>query len=519
MKVKIVSLILTAACLISMLSVTSYAADDEIEQQIIIAAGQEITDSGYWKIGAFGKVSKGDESNYNIAYDAESNTLMLKDAEFENKEIGVYSGINYDMATGIVSTQDLNIKLIGENKINVENERNYEASGVFNIYGSTYFSGSGSLTVNIDTDNAISTALVAGYGEIHIDETTVNINAENCSSQGTCGIISNKIAINKSDVNITFKNSDNSYGIFSNPTGNLLEVIDSDLNISFEGCKNATAVEIFSVTFKDSNIKIKLNNQVDSLSAKNQGVYTYTLLIQNSYAEIDIVSYSEHKYNSVLAYAICMIDSFVDRNNMQINQYHTGMKITPEGFTFKANNIGLGLCPIFAQGAYDDSAMIYSDANNSASSTNGDNWNIRYDLETNTLYLKNIDATAGLVINGYVTISLIGENKIYSQAGSAFECNEIPVFTGSGTLTLVSDSAGAIEKPEGIALGENTTAVASLSSDGSNPETYDNSKAVQYRWVQITAANEPEEEEELSFWEKIVQFFRNLFESILSIFS
>lgn len=519
MKFKIISLILTAACLISMLSIPSYAADDEIEQQIIIAAGQEITDSGYWKIGAFGTVSKANEGNYNIAYDALSNTLTLKDAEFENKKLGVYSGINYDMATGIVSTQDLNIKLIGENVINVENERNFEASGIFNIYGSTYFSGEGSLTVNIDTDNAISIALVAGNGEIHITETTVNINAEDCSSQGTCGIISTKIAVNKADVNISFKNSDNSYGIFSNPTGNLLEVIDSDLNITFEGCTNATAVEIFSVTFKDSNINIKLNNQVDSLSAKNQGVFTYTLLIQNSYVEIDIVSFSDAQYNSALAYAICMIDSFVDRNNMEINQYHTGMKITPEGFSFKANNISLGLCPIFAQGAYDDSAMIYSDANSSASSTNGDNWNIRYDLETNTLYLKNLDATAGLVINGYITVSLIGENKIYSQAGSAFEFNGTPVITGSGTLTLVSDARGTIEQPAGIVLGENTTAIASLSSDGSNPEAYDNSKAEQYKWVQITAANEPEEEKELNFWEKIVQFFRNLFQSIFSIFS
>ncbi len=519
LKAKILSLIVAFACLVSMFSMPSYAAD-EIEEQIIVAAGQGITDSGYWKIGAFGKVSAANEGNYNIAYDAQSNTLTLRNAEFENKIIGAYAGANFDMATGIVSTRDLNIKLIGENSITVETEKYQEATGIFNVYGSTYFSGEGSLTINIDTDNAISTAIVAGYGEIHIDETTVNINAEDCSSQGTCGIISNKIAINKSDVNISFKNSDNSYGVFSNPTGNLLEVIDSDLNITFEGCTNANAIEIFSVTFKDSNVNIKLNNQVKSWEAINHGIYTYSLLIQNSYVDVDIISLSGHGYNSVLTYAICMIDNFVDRSHMQINQYHTGMKITPDGFSFKANNIDLGLCSVFSQGMYDDSAMAYYDASNSASSTNGDNWNFRYDIETNTLYLKNLEATKNLNINGYVNISLVGENKLYCSGQPALSCNEAPVITGSGTLTLVSDSTGAIEKSGGIILGENTTAVASLSADGAAPEAYDNSKAEQYKWVQITAANEPEQnEEELNFFEKIIQFFRNLFQKIFSIFS
>lgn len=517
MKLKITSLVVAIVCLVSMFSMPSYAANDEIEEQIIVAAGQGITDSGYWKIGAFGSVSKANEGNYNIAYDAESNTLTLKDAEFENKKIGVYAGANFDMATGIVSTQDLNIRLIGENIINVETEKYQEATGIFNVYGSTYFSGEGSLTVNIDTDNAISTALVAGYGEIHIDETTVNINAEDCSPQGTCGIISNKIVINKSDVNISFKNSDNSYGIFSNPTGNLLEVIDSDLNISFDGCTNATAVEIFSVTFKDSNVNIKLNNQVSLSTAKNQGVFTYTLLIQNSFVEIDIVSYSKHEYNSVLAYAICMIDNFVDRSNMQINQYNTGMKITPEGFSFKASDISIDLCPVASIDYSKDYSYIYS--NGSSKTTNGDDWNIRYDRTTNTLYLKNLNDVGRLDINGYVTISLIGENKLYSSMGTTLDCKIAPVITGSGTLTLISDSRGTIEQPAGFILGENTTAVASLSSDGSNPETYDNSKAEQYKWVQITAANDSEEEKELTFWEKIVQFFRNIFQSIFSIFS
>ena len=126
---KVLSVIMAILCLIPMLSISTFAAEEEIGQ-VIVAAGQAITDSGYWKIGVLGNVTNGSQNNYNIAYDKASNTLTLKDAKFENKEIDVLENIEFDMATGIVSTKDLNIKLIGENTINIKNTRNEEATGI-----------------------------------------------------------------------------------------------------------------------------------------------------------------------------------------------------------------------------------------------------------------------------------------------------------------------------------------------------------------------------------------------------
>ena len=76
---KVLSVIMAILCLIPMLSISSFAAGEEIGQ-VIVAAGKAITDSGYWIIGVFGYVTNGSENNYNIAYDKETNTLTLRDA-------------------------------------------------------------------------------------------------------------------------------------------------------------------------------------------------------------------------------------------------------------------------------------------------------------------------------------------------------------------------------------------------------------------------------------------------------
>lgn len=516
-RIKILSVILAIICLVPMLSVSSFAAGESYPQ-IVVVAGQDVTDGGYWKIKSNGKFAEGTESNFNIAYDTESNTLTLKDAEFENAKIGTVRNLNFNMATGIVSVQNLNIELIGENVITIKNAKNMEATGVYNVYGSTFFSGEGSLTINANTGAALCCGIVAGMGEIRINETTVNFNATDCSSQGTVGMIGNKILIDNADINFSFENSDNSYGIFSNPTGCLLELKNSDLDMVFDNCKNSVAIEIFSVTFSGSDVDITLNNEDTGASSVNHGVFTYTLLIENSNVDVDIFSKSNYKNNRVLSYNTCMINStFVDRNNVELGDCLTSVSITPEKIETSVKSVKVGTASVFT---FSQEASYYTckDGKISGTTNKNGNWNIYFDRNSNTLYLRNAELLEPVFVDGYAKISLEGENKIMcANASSAIICNSAPEFTGNGKLAVSATDAVAIKCNDGIILGENVTAKASLSSDGADAEDYDNAKAEQYKWIEITAENE-EEQKELTFFQKVAEFFKNLFKTIGDFF-
>ena len=519
---KVLSVIMAILCLIPMLSISSFAAEEEIGQ-VIVAAGQAITDSGYWKINVLGNVTSGSEKNYNIAYDKATNTLTLKDAEFENKEISVLENIDFDMATGIVSTQDLNIRLIGENTINVKNTRNGEATGIFNVYGSTYFSGDGSLTINANTPDALCTAIVAGSGEIHITETAVNINITDCSEEGTCALIANKVYVHKSDLNINAVNSEKIMAVYSGNTGSLFEAVESDVNITVENCKNANGIYIFSVTIKDSNVNIEIkNNDTRDHDSAYQGISTGTLLIQNSYVDIVLITYSEMKYNSAMNYMIAVIDGFTDRQNISLYKYLRRLSITPEEIIEGATTIRMGSHMVSAADP-EDFYYVFDTKNHSGYTTEADgDWNVHYDRTTNTLYLRSFTSADALEINGFVNIHIEGDN-VFSRGehilGNVYglESKYAPEITGNGTLTFSSVNATAIKNNEGVILGENVTAKGSFSPDGSDAEVYDNAKASQYKWVQITAATE-EEQKELRFFEKIAEFFRNIFAKISEFF-
>lgn len=518
---KVLSVIMAILCLISMLSISSFAAGEEIGQ-VIVAAGKAITDSGYWKIGVFGNVTNGSENNYNIAYDKGTNTLTLRDAEFENKEIGVLENIDFDMATGIVSTKDLNIKLIGENTINVKNTRNEEATGIYNIYGSTYFSGDGSLTVNANTPDAICAGIVAGNGEIHMTETTLKINIKDCSIEGSRAFVAYKVLADNAVIDVNVKNSDNSCAVYHDGQGSLFEAVESDVNIIFENSKNAAALYIFSVTIKDSNVNIEINNKdITDLKSECVGISTVTLLIQNSYVDINIISFSEYKYNVIMSYMIAVIDDFTDRTNTLLSQYIRKISITPEGIEKGVTHIHVNRIYIYDNTHTEDEYYVLDSENMSGHNTTADgDWNIHYDRVTNTLYLRSFTSQYPLTIyGGSANINIEGENVFGTGEWStepAIKCDSAPTITGNGTLTVSSARMNAIECEEGLIFGENVTAKGSLSADGSDAEDYDNAKVGQYKWVQITAGTQ--EEKELSFFEKIAEFFRNIFAKISDFF-
>ncbi len=516
-KIKVLSVILAILCLVPMMSLSSFAAGESYPQ-VVVVAGQDVTDGGYWKIKSNGKIAEGTENNYNFAYDTASNTLTLNDAEFENAKIDTVRNLNFNMATGIVSVHDLNIVLLGENTITIKNAKNMEGTGIYSVYGSTLISGEGSLTINANTNAALCCGIAASMGEIRISETEINFNANDCSVQGTVGMIGSKIIIDASDLNFSFENSDNSYGIFSNPQGCLLQLENSDLDMVFDNCKNSVAIEIFSVTFSDSDIDIVLNNEETGSSAKNHGVYTYTLLVENSNVDIDIFSSSDYKNNRVLSYNTCMINTtFTDRSNVSLGDYLTSVSITPEKIETSVKSVKVGTTSVFN---FSQEASYYTckDGKISGTTNKSGNWNIYFDRNANTLYLRNAELSEPLSVDGYAKISLEGENKIMcADTSSAIICNSAPEFTGNGKLTASADNAAAIICNDGIILDKNVTAKASLSSDGADAEDYDNAKQENYKYIEITAENE-EEQKELTFFRKVAEFFKNTFKAIGDFF-
>lgn len=515
-KIKVLSVILAFICLVPMLSIPSFAAGENYPQ-IVVVAGQDVTDGGYWKISSNGTITAGSENNFNFAYDAATNTLTLNNAEFENKKIGTVRNGKFDMATGIVSVHDLNIVLSGKNVINIKNALNMEATGVFSVFGSLFFSGEGSLVINAATSSAVCCGITAGKGELHITDTSISFNASDCSIQGTVGMISNKILVENSELDFAFEDSDNSYGIFSNPQGCLLELENSDLDMVFENCRNAVAVEIFSVTFSGSDVDITLNNKETGTSSVNHGVYTYTLLIENSNVNIDIFSESDYRNNRALSYAYCLINqNFQDRNNVSLGDFLTRISITPEEISTSAKSVKVGSTVVFD---FSQKASYYtcSEGEISGTTSKNGNWNVYFDRNTNTLYLRDAQISVPVSVQGIATVSLEGESKIECAEGAALSCSNAPEFTGNGKLIVSSATNSAIVCKEGIKLGENVTAKASVSADGANPEEFDNAKAGQYKWVEITAENEVEQKEP-GFFDKIAAFFRSIIEFFKSLF-
>lgn len=96
-----------------------------------------ITDSGYWATDGNGNLTASDASNYNVAFDADSNTLTLNNANIAGQYDFTYNNVGAGIwaysRSGAVS---LNIQVIGNNVV----------SGSIGIYA---LSNGGEVSVNI----------------------------------------------------------------------------------------------------------------------------------------------------------------------------------------------------------------------------------------------------------------------------------------------------------------------------------------------------------------------------------
>ena len=129
-----------------------------------------ITDSGYWTTDGNGNLTASDAGNYNVAFDADTNTLSLNNATI----VGSYDANNNPEGTGIYvgsrsGAVSLTIQVTGNNVV----------SGSYGIYAlsnggevSVTISGGGSLTAS-GSQNGISIVSEFSNAALAIEGTAV----------------------------------------------------------------------------------------------------------------------------------------------------------------------------------------------------------------------------------------------------------------------------------------------------------------------------------------------------------
>lgn len=162
--------IFTLLLLILSLPAVALAAESSMAYDILWIGNTRITDSGYWITDGNGNLTDSDAGNYNVAFDADTNTLTLNNAniagQYDLNYNGSDAGIWAYSRSGAVS---LNIQVTGNNVV----------SGSIGIYVlsnggevSVTISGGGSLTAS-GSQNGISIVSEFSNAALAIEGTAV----------------------------------------------------------------------------------------------------------------------------------------------------------------------------------------------------------------------------------------------------------------------------------------------------------------------------------------------------------
>ena len=190
-----------------------------------------------------------------VYYDANNNTLTFDNAVIESEQWGVYSRI------------DLNINLIGENKIVCKNEE-YSA-GIYagdNYLGKDLaFIGDGSLTIELPNVSGESVGVFASELTVTNDITIISSDCENKVHGIVCG--SSLLVVDKGTVNVNNGAAKNSVGV--RVRGNALFEEGTALNVSVkpgttEACKGlSVSGDIF--LGKDTSLEVSIDDGATDL--------------------------------------------------------------------------------------------------------------------------------------------------------------------------------------------------------------------------------------------------------------
>lgn len=509
--------VILAAVLIFSSFVFSVSAQDESNS--VKVCGYTLDKSGYWRINRNHELVEGSEKNYDIAYDVVTNTVTLKDAEiFTVYDVyGEYNNLTH--ASAIESSSDLNIKLIGENKIDFLNTSPQGTYGIFayNMDSDITVYGDGSLT--IDDYIYDDARLIYAYGKVTIKDTQINVTLKDSGVRAYV-FSAGEVEINNSDVDINFDNVYIPCGIYISYNEGVADIVNSDVKIKGTSCNSMCGIYSNDTNIKNSTVNININDWSEDPhyfpNGSNYGISSAYLDVENSNVTSEVICKWTVEKNGACSFAA-----------LTVNGEPVAM---PVGFSaarnFYINGKDVRYSAIYlnsAESVYnplqheDGGYFTVVDGDIDDCSSNAD-WNICYDKNTNTLTLRNANLKYPLRNMGYANIVLEGENSIVVDSGYAMMGDCPHNFSGNGTLTLVSNDACYKFLNGNLEFDGTAVVTASTSADGADAAEYDADKSESYKWMKITAKPE-EEEKELNFFEKIIQFFKDLFDKIFSIFS
>lgn len=527
--VAVILTLLTAAA-----AIPAYAGEFDDIPEVVFVDGVIITESGYWRYNLNEQLVEGSKLNYDVAYDADTNTLTLKDVYVKTKNFSEYNGEKFEKSCAIASTQDLYINLIGENEIEVRGSSGYDyygSYGIINFYGDTYISGEGSLDIWLRNQRK-RYGMYSQNGLISIKDTQVKIYTKDVyEGSYYYGIDSKAIEIENSNLDIDIADATEIYGIYNYYNESYAKIRNSDININIYNenyviddlpdggnytdyyCKAAYGFNIYQVDIKDSTVDVNIaysNNPA-------YGIFTYSFLCDNSYVNCNIENCVKKTNISAIAYNNANI------NNDSMQQISTGSRkavITPQDTYYSSAYINFGTSvfnPI-----ENKFSGYYKCVNGDLAGGSGADWNVFYDVELNRLYMNNAVLNQPMRAMGSADIVLTGDNVLNCNATFAHYYDLNQKYYGDGTLTLVSEPACAIMCAEGVEFDDSVIVTASTSIDGSNPVEFKSEDAAYYKWVKIQPtemppeAEAPEEPTEESFFQKIINAIKDFFSRIIN---
>lgn len=489
------------AMIMSLASIPAFAAMTES----VFVGGKLIEENGYWLLDG-SSFTAGTAENFNVAYD--SGTLTLRNAKISSADFGSYGGADYEVNGAIGATGDINIVLEGKNELIVDTGKivNGYGYGVINFGGDTFVRGDGELTITLGK----GTERLGFYSEnnlVRIDGTKVTVNSVDTRYTLAIGIGAPEVEILNSTFNVDFTNEKYAVGIYAVPSGCFANIIGSTVSIAIDGSDTAYGINIYETVIKNS----KLDVEVSDCSDVAYGTFSYLFECQNSYVDAAV------KGCDGTASAIAYNSANINDGNNQVYTGAMSASITPDGAEYSAVYINSG-ASVFnpPEGKY---GGYYRTVNGLIKSGTKNDWNIHYDVETNTLTLKDAQLDQVFRIIGKVNIVLKGENSVNS-ASYALIADMNQNFSGSGSLTLISEDSSAYYCRDSVSFGDGVVVTASTNADGSNAVSFNSADIAGYKWIKIQGTDEPDEEPvKLTFWQKLINFFKSIGEFFRGLFS
>lgn len=495
-------LILSSVCL------PAFAQGFDALPDFVYFGGVATEESGYWLTDSNGKAVAGTAENYNIAYDAATATVTLRNAKLITADLDKYGTHDIFRSCAIATSGDTKIVLEGKNEIRVVSDSRTvkeETAAIQSLNGNVDITGGGELAIKIEKKSDCC-GIFSENGSVVIYDTSVSITGTGKASRKVYAVAieAADVTVEDSEFSVEFKDIYYAFGILDEPENCRASIIDSDVSMKFDGCAVSYGFNIYGVMISGSDVEIRQNGGTNTTC----GIFAYNFVCQTSNVEVAITDSTGS--GSAIAYNNALI------NNDRSNQIYTGTltaEITPDGVEYSAVYINAG------NSIFNPYENIYGGyfrtSNGSVTFGTKNNWNIHYDQQTNTLTLKDAEFAMPLRIIGSANIILEGENVINCNQAPALQCSLNQNFSGSGKLILVCSDYFAINSPVATEFGDGVTVTASVNADGSNPAEFNSSDVTSYKWVCIQGNDEaPEEPVKLTFWQRLINFFRNLFSKL-----